>query len=344
MKALMKTKPGVGNVEIVDIPEPECTPNGVKVEVQYTGICGTDIHVYYDTFKNYPPVILGHEFSGIVREVGKEVKKIKAGDRVAVLGSTMVTCGECEYCRQGYYMFCKIRRGMGHGVSGSFTRYVVVREDMCYKIPEKVSFEEAALCEPFAFAVQAVEELTTFNVGDVVLLSGPGPIGLLCLSLIVAHGCKVIVAGTKQDALRFEIAKKMGADIVVDVTSESLDEIVNRETHGRGVDIALECSGAESSVANCLKSLRSLGKYIQCGIAGREIKVNFDTILFKQLQVFGCVGHSLKSWDRVISILEQGKVDLKPVITHKMPLSKWKEAFDMCERKEGVKILLSYDG
>lgn len=193
---------GVGRVELVDLPEPACTPDGVKVEVKFTGICGTDIHVYHDRFRYYSPVILGHEFAGLVVETGAAVQGIKTGDRVAVLGSTMVRCGVCEYCTRGNYMFCPARRGMGHGVSGSFTKYVVLREDMCYRLPEGLSYEEAALTEAFASAVQAVEELTCFGVGETVLLSGPGPIGLLCLVLLAARGCKTIVAGTPEDRLR----------------------------------------------------------------------------------------------------------------------------------------------
>lgn len=341
MKALMKMKPGVGNVELVDIPEPACTPEGIKVEIVYGGICGTDIHVYYDQFKNYPPVILGHELSGFVVQTGEKIKRFKPGDRVVILGSTMVTCGVCEYCKTGNYIFCPVRRGMGHGVNGGFTKYVVIREDMVYRLPDSVSFEEGALCEPFASVVQGIEELTIFNVGDTVLLSGPGPIGLLCLALIVKHGCKVIVAGTEEDGKRLDVARKMGADIIVNVTKENLGDIIYKETRGIGVDIVVECAGAAPSISNCLKQLKKMGKYIQMGIVGKEINIDFDTILYKQIQLYGSVGHSLKTWDRVIRILEQRKIDLTPIITHKLPLSRWKEGFELCESKKGIKVLLA---
>ena len=211
MKALVKLGPGVGNVELIDVAEPACPANGVKIEVKFTGICGTDLHVYHDTFKNYPPVILGHEFAGVVCETGLGATTLKIGDRVTVLPSSAVVCGKCEFCRQGYYMFCPIRRGMGHGVNGSFTRFAAVREDQCYKLPDDVSFEEAAMAEPFAAALQAVGELSACTVGDSVLLSGPGPIGLLCLMVLVNQGCRVIVAGTAADLPRLEMAKALGA-------------------------------------------------------------------------------------------------------------------------------------
>lgn len=344
MKALVKTKAGQGNVELMDVPEPSCSSaKDVKIEVKFTGICGTDLHVYYDHFKNYPPVILGHEFSGIVAEVGEAVKNIRAGDRVTVLPSIAVICGSCEYCRSGFYNFCSIRRGMGHGVNGSFTKYVIVREEMVYKIPDFLTLEEAALSEPFACAVQAMEELTCINAGDVVLLSGPGPIGLLCLQLLLAHKCKIIVSGTSIDEQRLKLAKDLGADLVIDVIKENLVTLIDKETNGKGVDVAIEAAGAAPSVANCLISLKKMGKYIQVGLIGKEIAFNMDYIFYKQLQLYGSLGHSYKTWDRVMRIYEQRKIDLKPLITHKLPLSRWREGFDICEKKQGVKILISYD-
>lgn len=344
MAALVKTAPGEGHVDVVEVPEPECTHNGVKICVHFSGICGTDIHVYHDRFRNYPPVILGHEFSGIVAETGPEVRSVSPGDRVTVLPSSAVVCGTCGFCRQGYYMFCPIRRGMGHGVDGCFTKYVVVREDQVYRLPDAVPLETGALAEPLASAVQAVEEMTSFHPGDVVLLSGPGPIGLLCLLLLLSHRCRVIVAGTEGDSIRLALAKELGAAAAIDVSREDLSAVVDQETGGRGVDAAVECAGAPESVAACLRSLRSLGRYVQAGIAGREFSVPFDLILFKQLAVYGSVGHSLRTWDRVMRILAQGALPLEKLISHTFPLNRWREAFDLCESRRGVKVLLTYDG
>src|SRR3984885_6022193 len=145
MKALVKHASGPGNVDILDVPEPHCADNQVRVEVAFCGVCGTDIHVLHDTFRNYPPVILGHEFSGTIVEVGRNVKDAKLGERVAGLGATAVTCGRCEYCRTGYFIFCKNRRGMGHGVNGAFAQYVLMRPDQLYRIPDNFTLEEAAM-------------------------------------------------------------------------------------------------------------------------------------------------------------------------------------------------------
>ncbi len=342
MAAVVKTEPGPGHVALLRVPEPECTAGRVKIRVAFSGICGTDIHVYHDRFRNYPPVILGHEFSGVVVETGEGVRSVRPGDRVTVLPASAVICGVCTYCRRGYYMFCASRRGMGHGVNGSFTTYVVVREDQVYKLPDAVSLEEGALAEPFASAVQAIEELTPFPAGDTVLISGPGPLGLLCL-LLLRGRCKLIVAGVAADGMRLELARRLGAEVVVDSSREDLLAVVDRETAGRGVDIAVEAAGAAESVRNCLRAAKKLGKYIQLGIAGADLSVPFDLLLYKQIQLYGSVGYSVKTWERVLNILAQRKIELMPLITHKLPLSRWREGFDLCESKQGVKVLLYPD-
>ena len=341
MLALVKTKPGHGNVELLKVTEPNCKEHEVKVEVKYTGICGTDLHIVHGTFKSYPPVILGHEFSGVVTEVGSFIENVKAGDRVAILGSTAKICGKCSYCKSGNYAFCQERLGMGYGVNGGFTKYVCVREDMIYRLPDHVSLEEAALSEPLACAVQAIEELTTIHSGDTVLLSGPGPIGLVCLSLLLLKGCKVIVSGTDVDRERLKIAKELGADVIVNVSTENLNEVIHHETNGAGVDVSIDCAGAAPSISTCLRSLRKMGKHIQVGIVGREVTLDYDIILYKQIQLFGSLTHSLKTWDRVMNILDQKKINLKPLITHIMSLKDWEKAFRLCEDKQCGKVLLT---
>jgi L-iditol 2-dehydrogenase len=342
MWAVVKTKPGIGNVEYARVPEPACGPGQVKIEVSFTGICGTDIHVFHDRFRNYPPVILGHEFTGVVAETGAGVTCVRPGERVVVLPSSAVVCGSCEYCRQGYYMFCPQRRGMGHGINGSMTRYAVVRADMVYPLPEEVSMEEGALTEPFAAAVQAVEELTHVDVGDTVLLTGPGPIGLLCLLLLARHGCRVIVTGMSSDCARLALAQTLGASLTLHGSPEEIEQTALRETCGRGVDVAFECSGSPQAAGTCLRSLRKLGRYVQVGIMGQDISLPFDLVLYKQIQLFGSVGHSLKTWERVMRILRQREISLLPLISHKLPLQEWRHAFDLSEKKQSCKVLLCY--
>ena len=206
MKALVKYAAGNGHVDIREVDEPICRDDQVKIEVAFCGVCGTDLHVMHDTFRNYPPVILGHELSGTVVETGRDVRDVPLGQRVAVLGATSVTCGECEHCRSGYFIFCPNRRGMGHGVNGGFARYVAARPDQLYPVPDGMTLEEAALSEPFAAIVQAVLEIARVRPGETAVVSGPGPMGLLCLKLLVAEGVTTIVAGTAADRERLDAA------------------------------------------------------------------------------------------------------------------------------------------
>jgi L-iditol 2-dehydrogenase len=340
MKALMKYAPGPGNVEIRDVPEPDPGPGQVKLQVDYCGVCGTDLHVLHDTFRNFPPVILGHEFTGTIVELGKECNGVKVGDRVAVLGAVTITCGRCRYCQSGEFMFCPERRGMGHGVSGAFTRFVLARPDQCYHLPEGMALDEGAVCEPFAAAVQAVTEIPEIRLGDVALVSGPGPIGLLCAKLLIAQGVRTIVAGAASDAGRLEFARRIGAWKTIDVSQPDWMEVVRDATGGTGADLVFECAGHPGSVRNCLDAVRPLGQYTQVGICGADIQFKIDAIFYKQLHVRGSVGYTRDSWRRMMRILDHDSVRLADLITHRVPLADWQRAFDLCNDRAAVKVLI----
>ena len=340
MQALVKTAPGPGHLELCEMPEPAPAENQVKLEVSACGICGTDLHIRHDTFRNYPPVITGHEFVGRVVEEGAGVRgRTDRAARYAVLGATALTCGRCRYCRSGDFMFCPTRRGMGHGVNGAFARYACVRPDQLFSLGAEVPEEEGALVEPLAVAVRAVIERSAARPGDVALISGPGPIGLLCLLVLCHLGIKTIVAGTSADAPRLALARALGAIRTVDVQRENLAEVVQAETDGIGADLAYETSGAGPSVGACLDALRPLGRYVQVGHFGREVSAPLDRIAFKQLDVLGCLGYSAGTWERTVRLLGQG---LRPsrIVTHRLPLARWSEGFDIFERKEAAKVLL----
>jgi L-iditol 2-dehydrogenase len=340
MKALVKFAPGEGNVGIREIAEPVCDENHVKIEVAFCGVCGTDLHVLHDTFRNFPPVTLGHEFAGTVVEIGSNVKGVQIGERIAGLGATAVTCGQCRYCRSGYFIFCSNRRGMGHGVNGAFTRYVLLRPDQLYRIPANFTLEEAAMSEPFAAAVQAVTEIARVSLGDTALISGPGPIGLLCLKLLVAQGIKTIVAGAAGDGERLEAAKRFGAAATVDLGKQTLKEVIDEQTAGQGVDLAFECAGVGPSVAGCLESLRPMGQHIQVAICGKEIQFPIDRIFYKQLTMSGSVCYTSNTWDRMMKIYASGKISLKEMISVKLPISDWETAFDLCQTRKALKVLM----
>ena len=340
MEALIKYDKGRGNVALMEVPEPRCEKHQVILDVNCCGICGTDLHVYHDTFRNYPPVILGHEFAGTIVELGTRVQGVNLGDSFAVLGATAITCGHCQYCRNGEFMFCDKRRGMGHGVNGAFTRYVAVRPDQLFKLPPNVTMQEGALVEPLAAAVHAVCDIARFKLGDVVLLSGPGPIGLLCLKLLAAQGIKTIVAGTSDDQVRLDKAQVYGAARIVKVDEDDLAAVIAEETGGNGVDLAIECAGAAGSVRNCLQALRPLGHYVQVGHFGKDLSIPWDLVAFKQLTISGSVGYTRDTWHQTLRILEQGQLNVREVVTHELALTDWRLGFDLSEQKKAVKVLL----
>src|SRR5688572_2662588 len=196
MKALIKTAAGPGHAELRDIPEPPPAAGPAKLEIAASGICGADLHALHDTLRTFPPLILGPEFVGRVVDEGAAVRgRVDRNARYAVLGATAVTCGVCRYCQSGDFMFCTDRRGMGHGVNGAFTRYTCVRPDQLFRLDDALPEEEGALVEPLAAAVHAVTEMTTVRPGDIALVSGPGPIGILCLLILQHAGIRTIVAG-----------------------------------------------------------------------------------------------------------------------------------------------------
>src|SRR5947209_1093911 len=216
MKAVVKTAPGVGNIDVLDIPEPETPAGHVKIAVRAAGICGTDLHIYYDEFRSRPPVVLGHEISGEVVEVGEGVERIRVGERVTT-ETYFSTCGSCRFCRTGRINLCPDRRSIGSAVNGGFTSYLVVPERNVHRLPDDVSFLGGALTEPLACVVHGALELPRLVPGDVAVVAGPGAIGLLTLQAVKAAGATTIVLGTDTDEHRLRMARELGADFTFNV-------------------------------------------------------------------------------------------------------------------------------
>jgi L-iditol 2-dehydrogenase len=229
---------------------------------------------------------------------------------------------------------------MGHGVNGAFARYVVLRPDQVYIIPSNFSLEEAAMSEPFAAAVQAVEEISPVRLGDTALISGPGPIGLLCLKLLVAAGIKTIVAGSNGDDERLAAAKRFRAYSVVNVAKQDLGNAIKEATAGRGVDVAFECAGASASVRGCLDSLRPMGHYTQVAICGKDIEFPIDRIFYKQLTMAGSICYTASTWRRMMEIYATGLIRFDDMISAKLPIDNWEQAFSLCATKQALKVLM----
>ena len=342
MKAVVKTALGEGNVELTDWPEPSPAPNEVKLEIAAAGVCGTDIHIIKGAWPCRPPVVLGHEFCGIVVEVGSQVAAFKPGDRV-VGSNPAKTCGSCYHCRAGNPLMCSARISAGYMIDGAFAEYFCIGAERCYLLPAEVSSRQAAPSEPLATAVHAVLERATVRPGDVVLVSGPGCIGLLTSQVARVAGAKVIVAGIEKDEPRLACARDLGADRVVNVSRENLLEILRGYTQGEGPDVVFECAGDVASLELCLEAVRKGGTVVAVGIVPERIQIPFRQITMKELRVVGSYGHVWTSWRRTVQLLYEGKVKTEPLISHEFSLSRFAEAFRAAQDGSAVKVIFNLE-
>ncbi len=341
MKAVVKYAPGKGNIKVQDVQEPTPGPHQVKVEVKAAGVCGSDLHIYHDeiAISIEPPVIIGHEFAGVVAELGQGVKDLNIGDQVTC-ETTAQSCGRCFQCHIGHYNMCANRKVVGYAVDGCFAKYCVVNEHQVHLLPDTVDFTAGALTEPLACCVHAVLELTSLSAGDVVVITGPGPIGLLCLQLVKAAGCYAIMCGTLQDEARLNLAQQFGADVIVNVETENVLEIVHKLTNSQGTDVFLECAGAPQAARLGLEATRRGGQYTQIGLFSGPFDLKFDLIAYKELRVTGSLGQRWTSWQRALALMGQGEVNTKSLVSHILPITEWCEAFRLFEEKQGLKIVL----
>ena len=340
MKAVVKYAEGKENIELRDVPEPAVGDDEVKIKVEAAGICGSDLHIYtWDIgIPTRVPFIIGHEFSGIITEVGKNVKRFKGGERVTAENSRSV-CGHCRYCMTGNYNLCKERRATGYAFDGAFTSYCVVPEERIHLLPENVDFITAALTDPSACAYHAVQELTGVNAGDIVLITGAGAMGLFSLQYVKANGGIAIITGLAKDRKRLDLAKELGADVTVDVSRGDLTDIVLDMSNGEGVDVALECSGAEEAAKECLELLRRQGKYTQIGIFGHPVTFDLDRVLYGEVRLIGSFSQKYTAWSAAIKLFSQGKILTKPLVTDILPLEQWEEGFRRSFEGKAIKVV-----
>lgn len=343
MAAVVKTKRGVGNIEVQEVEIPKVEPDSLLVEVKAAGICGTDIHILHDRSVYDPPVILGHEYAGIVIKVGKDVESFSIGDRVT--SPATVPCGECMMCWMGHQNRCTSENKRILGVSkanGAFAKFMLVPAKIAHKIPPKVSFEEAALSEPTACVVHAVAERVGVGVGDVVVFLGPGPMGLLGLQVAKAQGAgQVIVTGTNADKERLRLAEELGADIVINIDDEDANKVVWGTTDRLGADIVFEAAGADSARRQAFELVRRTGKIGLIGITGKlTTDIDLDQIVEKELDVIGSWGTIWTSWRRTFSLLASQKIKVSPLVTSRLGLDDWERGFKMMEDKTAIKVLL----
>jgi L-iditol 2-dehydrogenase len=339
MKALVKVARGYRNLELQDVPKPKLDHNDVLMKVWGSGICGTDIHIYHDEYTSYvPPLIIGHEFSATVEEVGKDVQDIKPGDRVVsdVFGHDGV---------------------MGNDVvDGAHAEYIVMPLNQIHKLPDNVSLREAVLLEPLVACQHGLLECVRLKPADFIVITGPGPIGIMLMQVAKLFSPRaVLITGLKRDKLRLETAKKMGADYIMHNDEGVVDRVMEL-TDNKGADLVLEASGADEAINQAIDMVKMGGQILNFAVYDSEwVKVRLSYITWKCLTMVGSwawMGYPEEatrktagaiSWDRAIKIMALGKIKFEPLITHEFPLEEWKEAFAVCENKTGVKVILRPD-
>jgi L-iditol 2-dehydrogenase len=337
MQAVVRFGMGPDDIRVEEVRDPNPLPHEVKIEVKAAGVCGTDIQGH-PSLK--PPVILGHELAGVVVEVGRECVSRHVGERVTC-ETTKTRCGTCRYCLHGPASLCVNRRGMASSADGCFANYACLPEESVHVLPASVSFEAGALTEPLACATHAVIEQAGVGEGEVVVVLGPGPLGLLVARCAVVLGATVLVGGTHADASRLALAEEFEVDRVIDVAAEDLRAVVGELTDGYGADTVFECSGAEPAVHAGLACLRKRGRFVQAGILHREVSLDFDDVFFvRELTLVGSHTSNPVSWVLALNLLAAGKVSLQPLITASLPLSEWKRGFEMMRNRDAIKVVL----
>ncbi len=331
MKAVVKTANAPG-AELLTLEIPKVGANEVLVKVKATSICGTDVHIYtwdpwaQSRIKNIPQT-LGHEFAGEVIEVGSQVKRIKPGDTISA--ETHIPCGECIQCLTGQMHICNNLSILGVDINGCFAEYAVIPEVVCWKNDPSIPFEYATVQEPLGNAVY-----TTLEGGGVhgrsVAIFGEGPTGLFATGVARVSGAtEIFVVG--RNKFRLDIAKKMGADHIIYILETDAAEYILEKTHGIGVDVVLEMSGAPQAIETGFNVVRKGGRYCAFGIPSLPVKMNYaDAIIFKGVTIYGINGRKMfETWFQVRNFLASKRLDISPVVTHIMPMDSFKQGFEV---------------
>lgn len=337
MLALVKPEPGRGPLRLEHVPDPRPGPGEVRIRVAAAGICGTDLHIRDGEYPSSPPVVLGHEFSGIVDEVGPGVTARRPGDRV-VAQPQALTCGRCRHCQRGELNLCPERRSIGSGVDGAFAESLVVPARVTHVLPEAIDLVHAALMEPVAVAVRAVIEQGEVARGERVLVTGPGPIGILCAQVARGVGAEVLLVGLAEDAARLKLAGLLGLAILTLPAAQAPAAVA--AALGGEADRALECSGAAAGIDLCLGALRTHGTLVQVGLCGGPRPIGIDRLTIRELRAVGTFAHTTASWHRALPLAAGGTLALAPLISHRVPLTEWERAFGFADRREGLKVVL----
>ncbi|HID91306.1 TPA: butanediol dehydrogenase [Candidatus Bathyarchaeota archaeon] len=331
MRAVLLLSP-----EKLVLTEKEEEPVGhgeVKVAIRAVGICGSDLHTFKGLNPNARlPVIMGHEIAGEVAEIGGGVIGAEVGDRVVI--EPLLRCGKCFHCVRGDYNRCTDLKIMGVHSDGGFCEYVVVKESMIYELPKEMTYAEGAMVEPTAASVHAAIKRGRIDLGESVAILGSGTIGLLLLQIVKACGASFVLVTDVVES-RLKVARRLGADLVVDVREEDPVKLALEQTGGLGVDVAFEAVGKEVVLKQALQMTRAGGRVIIIGIYGRpSVKIDvMKTIFNKELVMKGSRVYSSGDFDRAIDLIRRREINVEPLLTHLLPLE---------ETEKGIKLMIEH--
>jgi len=327
---------GPGDVRVEERPEPSIDVDSVSIKVKWSSLCGTDSHIYRGNFPVNAPLVLGHDFSGIVAEVGVNVTTLRIGDRVTA--EPVRYCGKCNACLKGRYTVCENRNIMGMHIDGSIAEFVVAPEKNVFQIPERVSFEEAAMLEPAAVALHTMDYAKPMP-GENIAILGQGPIGLLHTQVAKVAGLNVLAVEVNQR--RLVLSKKFGADHQVNPSVEDLRAKIGQLTRG-GADIVVDTTGSPKTVEIAPYIARNSGRVLLVG-SSEELMTHgppSELILSKELSVYGVAGAPMK-YPVALALLASGRLDVKTLITHRFKLDEIGEALKLLHTdKELIKALV----
>jgi threonine 3-dehydrogenase len=340
MKALVKAKAETG-IWMEDVPVPVPGPNDVLIKVKKTAICGTDLHIYnWDEWarKTVPtPMVTGHEFSGEIFETGTAVTKYKIGQRVS--GEGHIVCGACRNCRAGRGQLCRNTIGVGVNRPGAFAEFLCIPEHNVFELPDDVTDEIAALFDPFGNAVHTA--LSYDLVGEDVLVTGAGTIGIMAAMVAQEVGARKVVI-TDINPAKLKLAEIMGVQYVVDARTQTLQDVMTEIGMTEGFDVGLEMSGAAPAFRDMIDTMNNGGKIAILGISPTAFEVDWNKIVFKMLNLKGIYGREMfETWYKMTTLV-QGRIDLRPIITHRFSADNFQLGFDAMVTGESGKVILDW--
>ena len=341
MKALVKAKRAEGIWMVHDAPVPEVGVHDVRIRVRMSAICGTDVHIYnWDAWsqRTIPvPMIVGHEYVGVVDAVGAEVEAFRPGDRVS--GEGHITCGHCRNCRAGRRHLCRNTQGVGVNRPGCFAEYMVLPASNVFRLPAAISDDIAAILDPLGNATHAA---LSFNmVGEDVLITGAGPIGIMAVAIARFIGARHVVITDVND-YRLDLARRMGATRALNVSREKIDDAMRELGMEEGFDVGLEMSGNPSAFRDLVRVMHHGGSVALLGIPPAEMAIDWNQVIFKGLVIKGIYGREMfETWYKMAAMLQSG-LDVSPVITHRYAVGNYRQAFETMSGGRSGKVILEW--